>query len=36
VLALLSRVYDRPVTPDDIVTIVYFSPVDEYGLEGIG
>jgi hypothetical protein len=36
VLQLLSRVYDRMVTLDDIVTIIYFSPVDEYGLEGIG
>nr|CAA9282733.1 hypothetical protein AVDCRST_MAG63-4068 [uncultured Armatimonadetes bacterium] len=35
VLGLLSRVYDRPVTPDDIVTIIYFSPIDEYGLEGV-
>ena len=36
VLALLSRVYDRPVTPDDTITIIYFSPVDEYGLDGAG
>ena len=36
VTALLSRVYDRPVGLDDIVTIIYFSPVDEYGLEGAG
>ena len=36
VLQLLSRVYDRVVTEDDIVTIIYFSPVDEYGLEGVG
>ena len=35
VLDLLSRIYDRPVTEDDTVTIIYFSPVDEYGLEGI-
>jgi hypothetical protein len=35
VLDLLSRIYDRPVTADDIVTIIYFSPVDEYGLDGI-
>ena len=35
VLDLLSRIYDRPVTEDDIVTIIYFSPVDEYGLDGI-
>jgi hypothetical protein len=36
VLALLSRVYDRPVTPDDVITIIYFSQVDEYGLDGAG
>ena len=36
VLQLLSRVYDRVVTEDDTVTIIYFSPVDEYSLEGTG
>jgi hypothetical protein len=35
VVQLLSRVYDRPVTLDDTITIIYFSPVDEYGLEGV-
>ena len=35
VLHLLSRIYDRPVTADDTITIIYFSPVDEYGLDGI-
>ena len=35
VLGVLSRIYDRPVTLDDTVTIIYFSPVDEYGMEGI-
>jgi hypothetical protein len=35
VLAVLSRIYDRPVSLDDTVTIIYFSPVDEYGMEGI-
>ena len=35
VLHLLSRVYSRTVTADDTVTIIYFSPVDEYGLEGM-
>jgi hypothetical protein len=30
---LLSRVYDRQITADDTITIIYFSPVDEYGLE---
>lgn len=36
VLQLLSRVYSREVTLDDIVTIIYFSPVDEYGLPESG
>ena len=31
-----SLVYDRVVTEEDTVTIIYFSPVDEYGLEGVG
>lgn len=35
VTSLLSRVYDRPITEEDIVTIIYFSPVDEYGLDGV-
>lgn len=35
VLHLLSRVYDRSVSPDDTVTIIYFSAVDEYGLDGV-
>lgn len=35
VAALLSRIYDRPVGLDDLVTIIFFSPVDEYGLEGV-
>jgi hypothetical protein len=36
VVQLLSRVYDREVTLDDTVTIIYFSQVEEYGLEGVG
>ena len=35
VLQLLSRVYSRTVSLDDMVTIIYFSPVDEYGLDGV-
>ena len=35
VTALLSRVYDRPVVEESLITIIYFSPVDEYGLDGI-
>lgn len=35
ILALLSRVYSRDVSADDLVTIIYFSPVDEYALDGI-
>jgi len=29
VLQFLSRIYARPVTPDDTITVVYFSPVSE-------
>jgi hypothetical protein len=36
VLHLLSRVYTREVKMDDTVTIIYFSPIDEYGMEGLG
>ena len=36
VIQLLSRIYDRSVTPEDIVTIIYFSPIDEYALDGSG
>lgn len=35
VIALLSRVYDLPIDEDTLITIIYFSPVDEYGLDGI-
>jgi len=35
VIQVLSRVYSRDVTLDDIVTIIYFSPVDEYGLDSM-
>ncbi|WP_309684991.1 ASCH domain-containing protein [Armatimonas sp.] len=35
VIALLSRVYDLPMDEDTLITIIYFSPVDEYGLDGI-
>ncbi|MEI6431297.1 MAG: ASCH domain-containing protein, partial [bacterium] len=35
VLQLLSRVYSNPVSLEDTVTIIYFSPVDEYGMDGI-
>ena len=36
VLHLMGRIYDREITLDDTVTIIYFSPVDEYGLDGVG
>ena len=32
VTGLLSRIYAREVTEDDTVTVIYFSPVDEYEL----
>ena len=35
VIALLSRVYDLPIDEATLITIIYFSPVDEYGLDGI-
>jgi hypothetical protein len=35
ILSLLSRIYDRPISLDDTITIIYFSPIDEYGLEGM-
>lgn len=35
ILQLLARVYSQEVVPDDVVTIIYFSPVDEYALEGV-
>ncbi len=36
VIQLLSRIYDRNVTTEDTVTIIYFSPIDEYALDGLG
>lgn len=33
VMQLLSRVYSRTVGLDDTVTIIYFSQIDEYGLD---
>ena len=36
VIQLLSRIYDRNVTHEDTVTIIYFSPIDEYALDGLG
>jgi hypothetical protein len=35
VMTLLSRIYDRVVTPLDTVTIISFSPVREDGKEGL-
>lgn len=35
VMTLLSRIYDRMVTPLDTVTIISFSPVREDGKEGL-
>lgn len=35
VMTLLSRIYDRMVTPIDHVTIISFSPVREDGKEGL-
>ena len=35
VMTLLSRIYDRLVTPMDTITIISFSPVREDGKEGL-
>jgi hypothetical protein len=35
VTTFLQRIYDRPIDDDTLITIIYFSPVDEYGLDGI-
>lgn len=32
VIGLLSKIYGRDVTPEDTITVIYFSPVDEYDL----
>jgi len=32
VMDLLARIYGRDVLPGDTVTVVYFSPIDEYEL----
>src|SRR5580658_4708803 len=31
-IALLAKIYGRDVTVDDIVTVIYFSQIDEYEL----
>ncbi|MEO7716414.1 MAG: ASCH domain-containing protein [Capsulimonas sp.] len=31
-VTLLSRIYAREVSEDEIVTVIYFSPIDEYEL----
>jgi hypothetical protein len=32
VIALLGRIYGKDVTEEDTVTVIYFSPIDEYEL----
>jgi hypothetical protein len=32
VIGLVSKIYGREVSPEDIATVIYFSPVDEYEL----
>jgi hypothetical protein len=32
VMGLLAKIYGRDLTDDDIVTVIYFSPIDEYDL----
>lgn len=31
-IALLAKIYGRDVLPEDICTVIYFSPIDEYEL----
>jgi hypothetical protein len=32
VLGLMSKIYGRDIADEDIVTVIYFSPIDEYDL----
>jgi len=32
VIGLVSKIYGREITAEDIATVIYFSPVDEYEL----
>jgi len=32
VVGLLAKIYGKEVADDDIVTVIYFSPIDEYEL----
>ena len=32
VLKLMTQIYGEPVAPDQIATVIYFSPIDEYDL----
>ena len=32
VVGLLSRIYGREVSVDDVATVIYFSPIEEYEL----
>lgn len=31
-MELLSKIYGKDVSADDVVTVIYFSPIDEYEL----
>ncbi len=32
VIGLMSKIYGRDVTGEDLATVIYFSPIDEYDL----
>lgn len=34
--AFLEQIYDRPIEPDDLVTVIHFSQVVEPGISGYG
>lgn len=35
-ISFLERVYDRPIAPDDLITVVHFSQINEPGIGGFG
>ena len=35
-ISFLEKVYDRPIAPDDLITVVHFSQINETGIGGVG
>lgn len=35
-ISFLEKVYDRPIAPDDLITVVHFSQINETGIGGFG